>query len=128
MSKILDATANALGVVSVDGLVLPGAVILSEGAAASEGLAVLDGENVWYLTKTSPDLKSTLDNLIDVLSQLKTGIDKIGDTFTDVGLGMAGSSTAPPPTLGASVTAIKATATAIDAIKTDLQTLTDGLK
>jgi hypothetical protein len=127
MSKTLEATCTA-GVVLVGGLPVPGATVFSEGIAESEGVVLLDEDKAFYLPKTTPDLKTTLDNLVNVLSQLETAINTIGDTFTAVGAGMVGSSTAPPPTLPASVTSIKATATAIDAIKTTLTTLKGALK
>lgn len=127
MTKVLPATCQAQ-VVTADGLPLTGATILSQGVGSSEGIAVLDEDQSFYVADITPDLKTTLEKVIDALTQIKSGIDKIADTLTDIGGGMAGSGTAPPGTLVASVTQIKQFATTMDTAKTALNTLKGALR
>lgn len=127
MSKSLDATCQA-GVVQVDNVPVQGVTVLGEGQGQSEGMLVLDEDKRWYVARTSGDLKSTLDQVIAALDATVQAIDKIASTFTDVGGGMAGSATAPPPTLPASVAEIQAAGAQVDAAKTALDTLKGQLK
>ena len=98
MAKVLAATC-ANGVVTYAGVNLSGVTILGEGVGASSGVLILDVDQVYYIPKTSPDLATTLQSLTDALS-------KIASTMTDIGAGMTGPTTAPPPTLAASVAQI----------------------
>ena len=75
MSKILPATCSA-GVVTVDSLPVS-ATILSEGVAQSSGIAIIEGEDVTYIAKISPDLKTTLGKIADALTQLVTALTAI---------------------------------------------------
>jgi hypothetical protein len=69
MSKILDASCQA-GIVTIAGTPIPGAVILSEGIGPSTGFAVIDADKVYYIAKTSPDLKTAMTNLNTILTQI----------------------------------------------------------
>ncbi len=74
MSKALAATCEG-GVVSVGELEVPSPVILSEGIAASSGVVVLDeGEAPIYIAKTSPDLKTTLQQIVTALENVATAL------------------------------------------------------
>lgn len=130
MSKVFPAACVAGVVVTTDVPPKPvlDAVILSQGVGPSEGFAIIGGKEVFYVPNIAPDLAATLNNLISVLTSLKSGIDKIADTLTDIGGNMTGDTTSPPPTLGASVTTIKGYATAIGTIKTTLNTLSGALR
>lgn len=114
MSKIISATASAAGKVTADGVEVIGAIILSEGKQASSGVAVLDGDKVWYLTSSATDIKTTIEKLSDAIT-------KISNIFTAIGAGMTGPTTAPPPTLAASVTALTAVATELNTLKEALK-------
>ena len=92
MSKVLSATANATGKVTADGFEIVGAIVLSQGKQASSGVAVMDGESVWYLTSSATDVKTTIEKLAALIT-------KVGVMFTSIGAGMTGPTTAPPPTL-----------------------------
>ncbi len=109
MSKILDATCDASSVVKVEGKTVT-ATILTDGKKASTGVVLLEEGKATYVTSNTSDIK-------DILTKLKTAIDKLADTLTDIGTGMTGVTTAPPPTLAASVTLIKSYATDLDTIK-----------
>lgn len=126
MSKTLAATCNA-NVVLVDGLPLP-ATILSEGVAPSEGIVVLDESAAYYLAKTSPDLKTALEQTVAALAQAKTAFDTIATTLTSIGAGMTGGTTAPPGTLSTNVTTINTAATALDTARAALNTLKGALR
>ncbi len=114
MSKILEATANAAGVVTADGVPVVGAIILSEGKQASSGVAVMDGDKVWYLTSSATDIKTVIEKVIAALNE-------IGPALTSIGAGMTGPTTAPPPTLPTAVTNITT-------VVTQLTTLKEALK
>lgn len=114
MSKILQATASQAGKVTADGVEVVGAIILSEGKQASSGVAVMDGDQVWYLTSSATDLKTTIEKLSD-------GLTKIGLLFTAIGAGMTGPTTSPPPTLVSDVAAI-------NSLVIELNTLGEALK
>jgi len=114
MSKILDATCNAAGVVTADGTTVIGAIVLSEGHQASEGLAVMDGDKVWYLTSSATDVKTTIEKMADAIT-------KIANLFTSVGGGMTGPTTAPPPTLVTDVLALNTLVTELNTLKAALK-------
>ena len=112
MAKVLDATCEN-EVVTIEGRSVE-ATILSEGVGESTGSAVLDGEKVFYIAKTSPDLKLTLEKSFEALN-------KISDILISIGAGMTGPTTAPPPTLAADVLEVQNLAI-------ELQTLSEGLR
>ncbi len=127
MSKVLSATCLA-GVVKVGLLPVPEAIILSEGLGASTGVAVIDEDEVTYIAKTTPDLNSTLDQLIDSLDKIASTLNTIATSLTSIGAGMTGPTTAPPPTLAANVASIVTNAIAITAAQTQLEALQEVLK
>lgn len=110
MSKILSATCSADGKVTADGVEVVGAIILSEGKQASSGMAVMDGEQVWYLTSSATDIKTTIEKAADAIT-------KIANLFTAMGAGMTGPTTAPPPTLATDVVAIQQVVTELNQLK-----------
>lgn len=128
MSKILAASCQS-GVVSIDGVVLPDAEVLSEGVAASTGVAVLDEDTAFYLAKISPDLKSLIEQVVDVLTQVKTALDKTASALTTVDAKpVGGTGSAPAPGAAADITAISAASTQIDTLKTNLNTFKGALR
>lgn len=91
MSMILDATCNGQ-VVTCEGLPLQNVTILSEGIGPSTGVVIMQSGKLYYIAKTSLDLKSTLDKLNVLVPKLVT-------IFSSIGAKMTGPTTAPPPTL-----------------------------
>ncbi len=71
---------------------LPLAIVLGAGIGPSTGIAVIDEEKAFYVPNISPDLAATLSSLTSALSQIST-------ILTNIGAGMTGGTTAPPPTL-----------------------------
>lgn len=114
MSKILEATCSAAGAVTSGDVVVPAVTVLSEGHQASTGLLLLDGTLKQYIASSATDIKTTIEKVADAL-------DKLTDILTNIGAGMTGSTTAPPPTLAADILEITA-------IVTELDTLKDALK
>lgn len=110
MSKILDATCDAQGKVTADGVEVVGAIVLSEGKQASSGTAVMDGDKVWYLTSSATDVKATLE-------KMAAAITKIANMFTSVGSGMTGPTTAPPGTLPTDVVELNQMVAEINQLK-----------
>lgn len=110
MSRILEATANAAGVVTALGVPVDGAVILSEGKQASSGVLIVDGDKCWYVASSATDIKTTIEKCADAIT-------KIANLFTSMGAGMTGPTTAPPPTLATDVAAINAVVTELNALK-----------
>ena len=127
MSKVLEATADASGVVTADGVPVPAADLISEGKQASSGILIIDGLKAWYIPSSATDIKTTIENLIDVIDATAAAITKIGTTFTAVGAGMTGPTTSPPPTLAADVLELTGKVTELNAIKTELNTLKGAL-
>lgn len=99
MSKILDATCNAAGMVSVGSVQVPAAIVLSEGKQASAGVLFMDGDKAWFMPSSATDIKATLE-------QVTAALTEIANALTAIGTGMTGPTTAPPGTLPTSVATI----------------------
>lgn len=131
MSKILPATCVG-GVVTADGIPLPGATIHSEGVAQSDGIAILDEDRADYIAKTTPDVKTLIEKMISVLDQVKAGLDKTADALTALdtaGFLIAADAGVPsPPVAGADITGITSASTQINTLKTELNTLKEALR
>lgn len=130
MSKTLPASCVA-GVVlaGLPPLPVPTATILSEGIGASTGVVVLDEFGATYVAKTSPDLKTTLEQLIDVLTQVTDALNKTASALTLVDAKpTGGAGSAVVPTTVSDVAGITAASAAIVAIKTVLTTFKAVLK
>ena len=128
MSKILDATCSSTGVVSVGGVAVDAAEVLSEGKQSSSGILILDRGKAWYIPSSATDIKTTIEKLITVIDKVSDAITKTGTIFTSVGAGMTGPTTAPPPTLAADVVVLNGKVTDLAAVKADLNTLKGALK
>jgi len=76
MSKILEATCED-GIVTALGVEVQDVEILSEGVGASSGVLILDGDKAYYVAKTSPDLKTTLEKLSDALGSISSALSAI---------------------------------------------------
>lgn len=113
MSKIRKASCVS-DIVSIDSKVVIGAEIFSDGMGESEGLLIQDEVNTFYFASNASDIKTLLTKLIDI-------VGKTNAILTNIGLGMTGPTTAPPPTLAADLLAI-------DAIKSELNILKENLK
>lgn len=128
MSKILDATCSATGVVTAEGSTVESAEVLSEGNQASSGLLLMEGNKARYLTSSATDIKETIEKLIQVLDDLGPALTQIATTLTSIGAGMTGPTTAPPPTLPADVIELTSKVTSLTATKAELNTLKGALK
>ncbi len=109
MSRMLEAACIG-GVVTVGALPVVGVTILSEGIGPSTGVLIMQGDELYYVAKTSPDLESTLTSVISALTEIAT-------TLTAIGAGMTGPTTAPPPTLAVSVASITSKVVELTALK-----------
>lgn len=90
------------GQVTVNGAPVPGAVVLSAGAAKSQGAAVFSGPSVFYIAVPM----DTLDSLIDLVGQL-------ADAVKNGVLASNGGGAITSPTF----------ATGLEQVKQNLQTL-----
>lgn len=105
--KLLSATCIA-GVVTADGLPVVGATVLSEGLGPSSGILVLqDDDGKYYIAKTSPDLNTTLTQLITALSHIASALSAID--VKPVG----GTGSAPAPAAAADIAAISTASAAL---------------
>lgn len=112
MSKVLEA--SCIGeVVTCEGVPVPNAEILSEGEGASSGFLVIDGDKAYYVAKTSPNLKTTLEKLISVLSNLTTALTTLDGKPT--------GTLAPAPAIAVQIASLVT-------IQTELTTLKETLK
>lgn len=141
MSKILDATCSAAGVVTADGVPVNAAEVQSEGKQSSSGLLIMDGEKAWYLPSSATDIKTDIEKEVDALGAINDALTAIGEGLTQITqsitaiAAVAGPAWAPPPTLATDVVTIVskvATITAKAAVVTtkitDLNTLKGSLK
>jgi hypothetical protein len=108
-AKALPATCLS-SVVTAMGFAVTPVTILSEGKGQSSGVLIMDGEQAFYIASNAGDLKTTLEKVASALTEIAT-------TLTAIGAGMTGPTTAPPPTLPTSVTAINAVVTQLNALK-----------
>lgn len=131
MSKALLASCKA-NVVSVDGTALVGTEILSEGVGDSEGVLFLDEDKKVYVAKTSPDLKTTLDKLVEVLGKVKEGLTKASEALTKLDtagfLNAAQAGVPSPPVAGSDISGITSAVGGIDSVVSALNTLKGNLK
>lgn len=126
MAKVLNASCVG-GVVSAEGVSVPNAVILSEGVGASAGVLILDGPRAYYAARTTPDLETTLENLILALDQVKSALDSAASALTTIDNKPAG--TLPPsPAAGADIAGITSAGEEIAAASGDLDALRDYLR
>jgi hypothetical protein len=110
--KTLDATCQA-GVVTSSGVPVAGAQILSEGVGPSTGILLLDEDKFYYIPKTSPDLKTTIEKLISILTELTTSLTLIDAKPT----GGVASAVTPVAALNiVNLTAISAELTALSGV------------
>jgi len=134
LSKVFSATCQS-GIVKIGDLVVPGVELLSEGVAASTGILLIDEDKAYYFPTMSTDLKTTLEKLVVALTQVKTALDKTVDSLTAIDTAAplvtscgAGAGTATwVPVATASITPIGTAATAIENVKTELETLLENL-
>ncbi len=110
MSKILEASCVA-GVVSSEGKPVAGTVILSEGVGSSEGVLILEGGERFYISKTSPDLKTTIEKVASALGQIATALGLIDAKPT------GGTGSAPVPLAADAIVAIGVAQTQLTALK-----------
>lgn len=113
MSMILEASC-VNNIVTCKGLAIPDAIVLSEGVAPSTGILLMQDGELYYIAKTTADLKKTIDELTVL-------IPKLVAIFTSIGAGMTGPTTAPPPTLPADLASLTL-------INTELTTLKNMLR
>jgi hypothetical protein len=90
MNRVIEASCSA-SIVQADGVPVPGATILSEGIGQSEGIAIIQGDKVYYVNSSAADLKTTIEKLVDVLTQLTGALTAIDAKPT----GGAGSAVVP---------------------------------
>ncbi len=72
MSKVLDATCNAGGVVTAEGSVVTDAVVLSEGMKASEGVLIMEDDKATYVTSNATDIADLIQAVSDILTNVVT--------------------------------------------------------
>lgn len=112
--RVLSASCVGQQVTCGSGIVT-GVTILSEGVSSSSGYLIIDQDRKYYVSKTSPDLKSTIEAIASALGQIATALTTID--AKPVG----GSGSAPAPGAAANITQITA-------LQTQLTTLKDALK
>lgn len=131
MAKALAANCTA-GVVTIDGIPLPSAEILSEGVGASQGVAVIDEETSFYVANTTPDLKTLLERLISVLEQITAGLDKAASALTTLdttGFLIAADAGVPSgPVAASDISGISSASTQLVTLKTQIDALKGALK
>lgn len=90
MSEFIEASCQA-GIVAIEGLYPVAADVLSEGVGPSDGLAFIKDGQVYYITSNATDLKTTIEKLVSIVTELSTALSLIDAKPT----GGAGSSSTP---------------------------------
>lgn len=85
MPKILNASCFTEIVRIADTVPVVGAEILSEGISPSTGVLIIDDDKSYYIAKTSPDLKATLDIIGSLLTQLQAILSGLDANSTNPG-------------------------------------------
>lgn len=145
MSKVLAASCVG-GVVTVQGIPVPGVTLLSEGVASSEGILILDADQAYYVTNIGNDLDTTLEKLIAAIAKIATALEKATDGFGKAvaaltkldtkGFLIGATAGVPSPPIAASdisgittaSTAITSGVSELNAIKAELETLKGSLQ
>jgi hypothetical protein len=70
--RVLEAEIKG-GKVYVDGAEALGVKLLCEGKSDSSGYFLIDKEQFFYITKTTQDLTTAFDKLINLINTLSTG-------------------------------------------------------
>lgn len=110
MTRFIDAICTA-NIVTVSGVPILDAVILSEGIGPSTGILIVSEDKPYYIAKTSGDLSSTIDLITNTLTQLSATISAIIAALTiDKAAFSAGiaSTVANIVTLNVQIAALKA--------------------
>jgi hypothetical protein len=118
MPRAIAATCEN-GVVTAEGVVVPGTVILSQGVGPSSGILVIDEDKKYFVAKTSPDVDATLESVIDALEAIVATIGALKSAVTNPVGGVT----------SLAATAVTAVSTAaIDTAKNALETLQGELR
>ncbi len=78
MSKVVDATCNAAGIVTADGVPVTDAVILSQGKASSSGVLLIEELKSTYVTSNATDIKALITNvkaIVDKITSIVTSLN-----------------------------------------------------
>ena len=112
MAKFIDATCVNNQVTAYGKPVQ--AEILSQGKKSSSGIMVMEDSRRAYVTSNATDIA-------DLITKLSSLVQLVSDTFSAIGSGMTGPTTAPPGSLPTSISQLAT-------IKSDLDTLKVNLK
>lgn len=93
MSKIIDATCSASGVVTADGVTVQSAEVLSEGTKASSGLLFVEAEKARYLPSNATDIKDLITNLVGIIDQISVIVTTLDGVTTSPGSAAAAIAT-----------------------------------
>lgn len=113
MSKIVPATCQG-GNVTADSITVDSPQILSKGEGQSSGILIMENGQVYYLTLNTTDLETTIE-------KLSSSLNKLVSILTNIGSGMTGSTTAPPPTLATDLAEITSIAGELETLKGQLK-------
>lgn len=120
MSKTIAATCVA-GVVTAGGVPVSEAVKLSAGVASSEGILIQDELRAYYLTNMANDLKTTIEKLIQILTQVNTALTNSAGGIAAV------DAKDGPPAATTNVAAITAAVVQLTTISGDLTLYKEAL-
>ncbi len=126
MSKALPASCAA-GVVLTGGIPVPSAEILSSGVGPSSGVLILDEDEAFYIPDTTPDLDTTLAQIITALTQVSQALAQTVLALNVLDNKPLGA-LPPVPAVTANSTAITAAAAAVTAATAQLTVLKAILK
>lgn len=117
MSKVIRATCSDLEVVAA-GVPVPSAEIFSEGKGDSDGVLIIDRDEAFYIPNTTPDLKETLDKVVDALTSIASALSALDGA----GFLIAATAGVPsPPIAAGAISTINSLKAELEELKEDLQ-------
>jgi hypothetical protein len=118
MLKMLPATCVG-NVVTVEGMPVTSATILSNGVASSSGMVLIEEDKTYYIPLFATDIATVIQKLIDTITQLNNAITAI-QVLTVTCAAPGSPSTIPVNvasfvTIGSSLTTLSGTLTTLKA-------------
>lgn len=116
MTRVFEATCSGK-IVQVPQESIPAvldAIIVGSGVGPSEGVILIFRDATAYIPNVSPDIKATIEQLISITQ-------KVASILTNIGGGMTGPTTAPPPSLPTDVVELGNMVAQLTALKESLR-------
>ncbi len=78
MSKIIEATCDAAGLITAQGVIVEDTTILTAGTKASSGILIIDEDKKTYIASSATDIVDLITALVAIIEKITliaTGVD-----------------------------------------------------